>query len=423
MGQAHIGAHDDSTTVELRSLVRKPQGIVNRRVFISLLLVASRLLANQPASSGSVAPLWTVEVLQQEPNSSGNRTPDALMQIPKDSPGVAFLDNNRLIVYETGSTGKLSSRTNPDLSSAFRLHATVIDPASGKFMLTKDWGARPYGSSIQVTSGGILVRTGEVLRIVSHDFSEVHRWTYPEIPNRSDPRHCDTRTISVSPTGETVMVSCHNFKLNSTHLDVWDSNLSKSKYSWNETTQPDVFLHSYSISDTGIAAMDPRQQNIIVTQFGSTVWETLDVGTNQPESEVFCANFPTLVTDTRLVNVCSSGFLLVSTDGHVLMTDPLDKMGSPTRPPNRNFAISQNGQLIAVSLDRMDVKKHLRSEDSVRRVSTQLVLYDLHLRQRVLNVNITPLPERDYDFALSPDGSRLAVLNARNVSVYSVPVQ
>jgi hypothetical protein len=219
------------------------------------------------------------------------------------------------------------------------------------------------------------------------------------------------------------MVSCHNFKLNSTHLEVWDSNLSKSKYSWNETSQPDVFLHSYSISDTGIAAMDPRQQNIIVTQFGSTVWETLDVGTNQPASAVFCANFPTLVTDTRLVNVCSSGFLLISTDGHVLMTEPLDKTGSPTHPPNRNIAISQNSQLIAVSLDRMDVKKHLRSEDNGRRVATHLVLYDLRVRRRVLDVNITPLPERHYDFALSPDGSKLAVLNARNVSVYSVPVQ
>ena len=114
---------------------------------------------------------------------------------------------------------------------------------------------------------------------------------------------------------------------------------------------------------------------------------------------------------------------MVSTDGHVLMTDPLDKMGSPTHSPNRNFAISQNGQRIAVSLDSMNVKKHFRSEENVRRVSTHLVLYDLHLRQRVLNLNITPLPEHDYDFALSPDGSKLAVLNVRNVSVYSVPVQ
>jgi hypothetical protein len=345
------------------------------------------------------------------------------MQVHGDSPGLAFLDDSRLIVYAAVPTGKVSSRANPDISSAFRLRATVIDPASGKLILTKDWGARPYGSSIQVTRSGILVHTGEVLRILSHDFSEVQRWTYPEIPDANDPKHCDQRAISVSPTGDTVMISCFNYKLNSSHLDVWDSNLSKSKYSWNETKQPEVYLHSHSISDTGIAAMDRRQQNMAVTQFGSTVWETLDVGTNRPESPVFCANFPMLVRDTWLVNVCSSAFLLVSTDGHVLMTDPLDKMDSPTHSPNRNFAISQNGQRVAVSLDSKEIRKHSRSEGSVRRVSTHLVLYDLHLRQRVLNLNITPLPERDYDFALSPDGSKLAVLNVRSVSVFSVPVQ
>jgi hypothetical protein len=396
---------------------------VNRLVLICLVLLASRLLANQIPSSGSVAPLWKLEVLQQDSNDFGNRTSDASMQVPRDSPGLAFLDDSRLIVYEAVPTGELSSRANPDISSAFRLRATVIDPASGKIILTKDWGARPYGSSIQVTRSGILVHTGEVLRILSHDFSEVQRWTYPEIPDSNDPKHCDQRAISVSPTGDTVMVSCFNYKLNSSHLDVWNSNLSKSKYSWNETTQPEVYLHSHSISDTGIAAMDRRQQNMAVTQFGSTVWETLDVGTNQPESPVFCANFPTLVRDTWLVNVCSSAFLLVSTDGHVLMTDPLDKMDSPTHSPNRNFAISQNGQRVAVSLDSKEVRKHSRSEGSARRVSTHLVIYDLHLRQRVLNLNITPLPERDFDFALSPDGSKLAVLNDRSVSVFSVPVQ
>jgi len=88
-------------------LVRKPRGIVNRLVFIFLLLIASRSIANQAASAGSVVPLWTVEVLQQESDNFRNRTPDASMQTPRDSPGVAFLDNNRLIVYETGSTGKL----------------------------------------------------------------------------------------------------------------------------------------------------------------------------------------------------------------------------------------------------------------------------------------------------------------------------
>jgi hypothetical protein len=38
-------------------------------------------------------------------------------------------------------------------------------------------------------------------------------------------------------------------------------------------------------------------------------------------------------------------------------------------------------------------------------------------------VDVAPLPRNDYDFALSPDGAKLAVLNDRTVSVYSVPAQ
>jgi hypothetical protein len=41
----------------------------------------------------------------------------------------------------------------------------------------------------------------------------------------------------------------------------------------------------------------------------------------------------------------------------------------------------------------------------------------------VLTAEVSPLPKRDYDFSLSPDGSKLAILNDRKVSVYSVPIQ
>jgi len=38
-------------------------------------------------------------------------------------------------------------------------------------------------------------------------------------------------------------------------------------------------------------------------------------------------------------------------------------------------------------------------------------------------VPVLLLPKSDYDFALSPDGSKLAVLNDRSVSLYAVPIQ
>jgi Tol biopolymer transport system component len=62
-------------------------------------------------------------------------------------------------------------------------------------------------------------------------------------------------------------------------------------------------------------------------------------------------------------------------------------------------------------------------DTDVRRIGNQIAVYDLSSRERVLTVDVVPLPKNAYDFALSPDGSKLAILNDRKVSVCSVPAQ
>jgi hypothetical protein len=86
-------------------------------------------------------------------------------------------------------------------------------------------------------------------------------------------------------------------------------------------------------------------------------------------------------------------------------------------------AVAQNGQFAAISLDTVEQKKHFFTEPSSRLTAMQIAVYDLTLKKRVLTVDVAPLPKNDYDFALSPDGSKLAVLNDRKVSVYTVPVE
>jgi len=41
----------------------------------------------------------------------------------------------------------------------------------------------------------------------------------------------------------------------------------------------------------------------------------------------------------------------------------------------------------------------------------------------VLTLDVKPLPKVDFDFALSPDGSKLAILNDRNVTVFLIPLE
>ena len=53
----------------------------------------------------------------------------------------------------------------------------------------------------------------------------------------------------------------------------------------------------------------------------------------------------------------------------------------------------------------------------------RVVVYDLMLKKSIYSATIFPLPMYYYDFALSPDGSRLAILNDRTVLVCQIPGQ
>jgi len=105
-------------------------------------------------------------------------------------------------------------------------------------------------------------------------------------------------------------------------------------------------------------------------------------------------------------------------EGHANLLYRLDE----TEGLAGKFAFSSNGRFVAFCLAQMEVKKHIFSESSVHTIGRNIAVYDLSAKKTVLTVSVAPLAKNDYDFALSPDGDKLAVLNDRRVSVYLVPV-
>jgi hypothetical protein len=133
--------------------------------------------------AGCATPLWAAEVLE---DLSGARNLPNPELIDKSRAGITFLDEEKLLVYEVDvNSGRLSSRDNPDVSSPYRLRAWVFDIHSGKVIVSKEWGTRVRGSAIQVTSGGVLVRTGELLRLYSRDFVHLRELALP-LPDADD---------------------------------------------------------------------------------------------------------------------------------------------------------------------------------------------------------------------------------------------
>jgi hypothetical protein len=341
-------------------------------------------------------PLWTEHLTGRngESNSFKMRNPAR-----NELGGVTFLDDNLLIVYAVEPTGRLSSRVGVEPSSAFRLHALFFGADSGKLAFAKDWEARARNSFIHVTSGGLVLATGPEIAFYSGNFLELQHVLFPEE---------DTSVVTVSKTGRTVLLNHYDRK--ESHFEVRDGSTFELRKSWSEVPP---LRRLYSISDSEIAAADPSQEHVVLSEFGSGRWRTLGYS-----FEFGCVGAPTFVSATLFVNAYCNQVSVFSTQGEDLMNDHSERHESVE---GRKIDVARDGNAIAVSL--VEGKGGGVFDTDVRRTGNRVAVYDLSLRRRILTIDIVPVPKSDYDFALSPDGSKLAILNDRDVSVYSVPRQ
>ena len=134
------------------------------------------------------------------------------------------MGNAQLIVHEVVWTGELSSRISLGPSSTFLLRASVLDAGSGKAISAKDFGTLPDNTSIQATSGGLLVRTGQLATFYSRDFVKLQQVALVE------PTLEDVWLISVSATGKTVMLN--RYDRNESRFEVRDGSTFKPLKAW-----------------------------------------------------------------------------------------------------------------------------------------------------------------------------------------------
>jgi hypothetical protein len=361
--------------------------------------------ADKLKSLNPPSPVWSRDIIQ---DLSGFQNVHKRDWHKREFPGIVFLDNSRLIVYETDPTGELASRVNPDVSSSHVLHMSVLDPDSGKVLLVKDWPTRAHGSYILVTSGGVLVRTGEILRLCSRDFMQIR-----EVPLATNSNGYERWEFRVSASRRTVVVQ-HNTE-SSTQLDALDGTTFEVRQSW---TEPRFYQATFSISDDEMIRMiEPirpkRQFGVFITKFGRDDWQPVWW---RPVAKT-CTGAPWFVTNDLVMFGCTE-VVLFTKEGEVLMTDHLDKADYPMEDmTSLAVAPAENGKFAAVPVSHM-VGIALDMDHVTARY---VMVYNLSRRARVLRVGITPLTKVHHTIALSPDGSKLAILNDKQVSVYSVP--
>jgi hypothetical protein len=212
------------------------------------------------------------------------------------------------------------------------------------------------------------------------------------------------------------MINRFDQKSNVSRLDVFDGSTFQAKYSW---VQSPPLYGLYSISDHAIAAVRmPQQKGILYSEFASGKWRLVG---NQPKGDcsllTFIDGLPNFTSNEHLLIRTGAGLCLTDLEGHFEALSKIDGL------LEEKIVISQDGRFIAMSLGRPEIKKRFLAEPSMNIVSRRIAVYDLATRKWALTVDVAPLPKNDYDFALSPNGSKLAILIDLKASAYSVPVQ
>lgn len=394
---------DTSTMVAVNSLVyRFYVGMPALCFIFGLSILVPALCAASP--EGTQKPLWSNEAVQDLSKARNSHAP---LLFDRSRAGVTFLDDKQLIVHEVQlDGGEKPSLRESEVSNPFALHASILDTNSGKSLLSRDWPTSIHNSSVDAVNGGILIRTGVTLRWLTEELADVRDITFRENDRGF---HWDLLTLRVSPSGGTLMVNRINQNANESYLEVFGADTSNPKYSWKQSP---ALYHLYSISDDGIAAADLNQDGLMRASFGSVNWKK-----SGNKFKPGCLNLPTFIAKDRLVVQACRDLLLIDKEGQ---PDLLYRLGE-TESLTEKIAFSSDGRFVALSVSDVEVKKHILSEQSSHTVATHIAVYDVSAKRSVLTVSVTPLPRNDYDFALSPDGSKLAVLRDRNVTVYSVP--
>jgi hypothetical protein len=380
------------------------------------LFVVTWGIAHKSEPGDANAPIWKSDII---PDLGPVETRNELL-LDKNRAGLVFLNNQQLIVYAVSHQhGELSSRESPELNSPFRLHVWVVDSASAVIQAQREWGTRAHDSAVQATRGGVLVKTGGTVRLYSPDFEQVRN-----LPLSIDE---DARfSTTVSWSGKTIIIDRlppKSLNAFADHFDVLDASSLTTRYSWDQS--PPLY-GAYSISDIGIVAATRNGRAISYAHFGSSRWELILDDANR----TCVGGHPALMTDQTFLIHCKD--LTVLTISGVSYSVPIDhnkteKASTKICQPYDSSAgnkvgIASDFPVVALTLPVLATSRHFLSEPTICLSGLQVVGFDLNRRKEILALNVNPVPKNDYDFALSPDGSKLAILNDRTVSVYAVPV-
>jgi hypothetical protein len=371
-------------------------------VLLSVVFSLPQMLAATDADKPGIKQVWGRELI----DSTARRQKGD----PEDLAGLAFLNAEDLLVFQNVKVNqKLTSREKLDPDAPFQLQISVLDVKSGTAKVSKEWATRPGDWDAKATQAGVVVRTYDVLRFLTPSLSEIHSTKiepapkhYLFLPNSEAlPQVLNFRIMSSADRSRLLLIQEAEGARLATVLD--GASLRVVNH-WTEKPERRFYA---SISNAAVAAIDRNSESLLVKGFGQGAWSKMPRQSNRIRTVAF-------VNEDMLASGCNE-MLLETLDGNVVLRSQVGKRNSLEK-----VTVSTDESAMAAAFN--DVHGGGLFDTDISRSGVTIVVYDMLRKIERARVEVSPLPYLcNFDLALSPDGSRLAVLSDRTVTVYSVP--
>lgn len=395
-----------------------------RCVVVFLLSSAFRGAVDNSPRRHTIIPTWRVDlrsVLEGEPVRlivGSQKEPEARSQ-----QSVWFIDDHlavaTFVTRKNVRKPKVSSRDHKDENLPMRLQAVLLDVNNRKILKTTNWPTQSRGSRIVVVHDGkFITMEGNDLTLYTSDFEVIKRTTLP-------PSGLIGWLPHPSPSGKSIVFSSAEMRPSSwlwvetdslRIVSAWEDNPSGYLSISDKNMVTSTCWRGYECKNVIVTANEasacfagPKCSSSVEVRTLSSDWKNISAG--EPHLR------PHFVND-ELIFLPGSEGKLVRIDGTIVFSHPRPESwgcwGTGVLP-------SANGERFIIpnchlqgAVTRLDISGH--------GVLKQVEVFDTDNPIRVQTLDVGgPKLEDQMAFAVSPDGSKLAILNDESVEILPLP--
>jgi hypothetical protein len=367
------------------------------------------------AVNGTATPKWTVDLhpaVASDPLGSVQGRKREWQGRPRTS--LWFLDNSTILatfITREGTNPSLASRDSSDPNQPLRLRTVFLQAETGIITFTQAWPSESRVAGIvAVNDGKFVTQTGTTLTLYSSEAKKLKKLSLPALPEDVGGWHAHP-----SVTGRSILFATGNLMATSPKPWIWvDTNSLQILHSWNEVQSGWIGISDSSVAMTACLMTVYHCDPHVEVRGIETQWRAIA----PLEKQAHWGSSLSFVNDEMLF-LSGEPWRLLQSDGRVVLTGTAKTEGSTA-------LTSAGGQRFVVPFFKLVGKVQALDIGGHGDLKT-IAVYDAPFHERSYKLEVKGPKIRSISdksvaqLALSPDGSKLAILYEESVYLFQLP--